>query len=482
MGKFKIANGIVGEYFPGGTEINNYAHIASSDFKVPPHIMHDTITRMFGMGFNGGGSPLSAMLSMFPKVEIDDTEWEWKMSVPPPTARTMERLEPAGMVGKFKQPFKLKLNMGVFKVGEVLCPGVTERGYQVRVDSPAVQHGDGYVYTVRLMNTDPNNFVPDRYLVPNTPWVSAYTVYGDGSSGGSGLRTDGRILMKDHLGCCRMKQDLTYLAGSAKIALDLKGRDGLYRMYCTQAEMELMQEFAQMKERMLFLGQDAGGILDENGNPVRGLTSIREKLRDSNREIYNHLSGSLLTDFMMHALAGNIKAKQHRHILCCSGTAGMMNFHKAMVKELGDNGFTRTDVNVRKISSDYHQNALAVGSQVVRYDLPMNITVEMMHMPFYDDPRMNFERDPRTGYLLESMRMTFFDITGDSSMAPNIQLVSKKGAQVFTVVNGVFGPDGATPPGQAAHTGSYYTYVLEDHIGVHIHDISRCGELIYAAS
>ena len=77
------------------------------------------------------------------------------------------------------------------------------------------------------------------------------------------------------------------------------------------------------------------------------------------------------------------------------------------------------------LSSDYHSNSLAVGSQVVRYDLPMNITVEMMHMPFYDDERINFKRDPRTG-------MTVI-VDGDEYIADQITKQLDKQIEVIKV-------------------------------------------------
>jgi hypothetical protein len=42
----------------------------------------------------------------------------------------------------------------------------------------------------------------------------------------------------------------------------------------------------------------------------------------------------------------------------------------------------------------------------------------------------------------------------------------------------MYGPYGPKNGGSSAHSGSYYEMHVEKSCGIHIHDITKCGELI----
>ena len=75
------------------------------------------------------------------------------------------------------------------------------------------------------------------------------------------------------------------------------------------------------------------------------------------------------------------------------------------------------------------------------------------------------------------MRFTFLDFSGGDGQS-NVQLVSKKDGYKFGYVNGLVGPYGPAKGGQMSHSGEYYSMHVSKECGVHIEDITKCGELI----
>lgn len=480
MGKSRIGHGVEVEYFPSDAKMENYEQFKNSFWAGTPEQMHDAVGHMFSSGA-AGVNPLSWMLSKFPKKVIDSYDWEWHMLLPPPPARAIERLEPSGMAGKYLQPFKLKLNIPSYNVGEILSPGVSGGNYQVRIIKPPIQHGNGYVYEVMLVTRDQNQFVPDQYLESGSEWRSVGTSYGDGSMDGAGVQFDSLITLRDKLGMCRMRKQVSGMAGNSKVKLHIEGELGMHQVWADRVQLEMFKEFARKKEFMLILGKSADHHVDTNGSPVRYCTSLREKLEGSNIEIYNRLTARMLYDFIAEALKGNVDLDKHRNIVCYTGRWGMQEIDRALREELlkATGGVVLGDHFVHNASNNkYHPNSLVFGGQFTEYHLPINVTLRVEWMPLYDDRRLNSDVDPITGHSIESMRMTFLDITGDDGQ-PNIQIVEHSQGQKFNFIPGLDSPYGTTPMGQAAHAGSFFEYVMEDHVGIHIRDVSRCGELIY---
>ena len=107
----------------------------------------------------------------------------------------------------------------------------------------------------------------------------------------------------------------------------------------------------------------------------------------------------------------------------------------------------------------------------------MHCELELIHNPLYDDREINFEIDEVTGFPVESQRITFLDFSGEAKNS-NIKIMNKKDGFAFTYVEGMYGPYGPKNGGSSAHSGSYYEMHVEAMKGLHIEDISKCGEMI----
>jgi hypothetical protein len=104
--------------------------------------------------------------------------------------------------------------------------------------------------------------------------------------------------------------------------------------------------------------------------------------------------------------------------------------------------------------------------------------LELFINPLYDDREINFEIDPVTGYPMESQRITFLDFNGDGEGGTNIQLCTGQIASnlVMYMVYIILMDQLITK--QWLHSGDYYEMHVQKQCGVHIEDVSRCGELI----
>ena len=106
--------------------------------------------------------------------------------------------------------------------------------------------------------------------------------------------------------------------------------------------------------------------------------------------------------------------------------------------------------------------------------------LELIHCPLYDDREINFEIDPLTGFPVESQRFTFLDFSGGEGKSSNIKFFKKKGGYKLGYVSGLQNPYGPANGEMMSHGGDYYTMIVNDESGVHIEDVTRCGELILA--
>ena len=79
---------------------------------------------------------------------------------------------------------------------------------------------------------------------------------------------------------------------------------------------------------------------------------------------------------------------------------------------------------------------------------------------------------------MDSQRITFLDFGGEGTDS-NIQLVNKANSFKLGYVAGLQNPYGPVNNQLMSHSGDYYEMHVQKECGVHIQDVSRCGELIY---
>lgn len=447
-----------------------------------PHVFEGAMNTLFSAQ-RYSDNPLSTMLMNTKGGEktISGTEYEWQLkgANTRPLVCT-ERVEPVGNTapGKFRREFKLKLDENWFLPGDVIHPGTSNKKYQVRIQETPFRQGDGWIYTVRLMSDDPQAFVDEKYLEPGTQWAKLYAQYAEAATRGGSTQFSLPISYRNRIHKMRKQYEITDYASTEVLAVNMfDSKGGKHSSWMKYAEVEYWEQWYRELERNFWYSRSTDTVLDDTGRPLRTGPGVQEQLEDSHIHRYTHLTAKLIEEYLMDIFYSRVKPGQGRHIKAYTGEYGMLAFHRAIQSEVDRRGFVQNvEFFQNGVKSDYHMNALGYGYQYVKYSMANGSTLELIHNPLYDDREINFEIDPVTGKPVESQRFTFLDFSDVKDS--NIQIVSKEKGSAFTYVEGLYGPYGPKKSGTSAHSKESYEMHVSKVCGVHIKDVTRCGELI----
>lgn len=450
-----------------------------------PHVFEGKMNQLFSATNYFSDNPLSSIAFNTGSEEtLTSLDWEWQLK----GANTrplvvIENVEPVSNTtpGQFKSAFKIKLDENWYVAGDVITPGTSNKKYQCRIMEEPQRHGNGWVYTVRLMSDDPQAFVPPTLLSPGQQWAKLYSVYEEAAEQSGSTQYALPMTLADRMSKFRKKYKVTDYASQEVLAVKIPDSKGGYHdSWIRYAEVEYWQQWYRELERAYWYNRSTDSVLGANGRPVRTFSGVQEKLEDSHLHYYSDLSAKLIEEYLMDIFYSRIAPGSGRRIKVFTGEYGMLIFNRAMQDILDKRGWVVANENfnpIEKTSSAVHSNAYSVGYQFVKYKMHNGAELELVHNPLYDDRQINFEIDPITGYPTESMRFTFLDFSGQGSNS-NVKLMSKKDGYSFGYVSGLYGPMGPTKGGMMAHSGEYYEMHVSKVCGVHIEDITRCGELI----
>lgn len=450
-----------------------------------PHKMTGTMDRLFSSENYYSDNPISSLLMGNSRTEetIGQTSWEWELK----GANTrplvvVQNVEPTSNLtpGKFKKTFKIKLDENWYLPGDVISPGTSNKKFQVRIQLQGQKHGDGTVYTVRMNSDDPQAFMPLKYLTPGQQWGKLFSQYEEAAEQSGSTVFSMPIAFSNRMSKYRKEYKITDYASTEVLAVaipDSKGK--FHNAWMKYAEVEYWQQWYREVERGYWYSRSADTVLGANGRPVRMGPGIQEQLEDSHQHRYSVLSAKLIEEYLQDIFYSRVKPGKGRQIKAYTGEYGMLQFHRAIQDWANKSGFIKNiEVFTNKVASDIHTNALEAGYQFVKYSMANGATLELIHNPLYDDREINFEIDEVTGFPVESQRITFLDFSGESSKSSNIKIMNKKDSSTFTYVCGTQGPYGPVNGGMSAHAGDYYEMHVGKSSGIHIHDITKCGELI----
>lgn len=452
-----------------------------------PHKLVSVMDQLFTAKNYYSDNPLSSMLmgNQLTEETIGTTEWEWELK----GANTrplicLENVEPESNTtpGKYGRPFKIKLDENWFLPGDYIHPGTSNKKFQLRVQNDPIPHGDGWVYTVVLASGKSEDFLPVKYLQYGQQWGKLYSKYEEAAEQSGSTQFSLPIALRNRMSLYRKEYKITNYAATEVLAVAVPvmqdGKISHVTNWMKYAEIEYWQQWYRELERGFWYSRSTDTIIGANGRPVRSGPGLQEQLEDSHQERYTHLTAKLIEEYLMDIFYSRVKPGQGRKIRGYTGEYGMMMFHRAIQNWMEKSGFIKNvEVFTNKVSSEYHTNALEGGYQFVKYNMANGASLELVHNPLYDDRSINFEIDPVTGFPVESQRITFLDFSGDSGKS-NLKIMNKKDGFAFGYVEGLYGPYGPKNGGSSAHSGSYYEMHVEKSVGLHVHDVTRCGELI----
>ena len=448
-----------------------------------PHKMGPVMDTLFSAQNYYSDNPFSSMLVGMGEETIGTTEWEWELK----NANTrplviVENLVPSTnpTAGKFKQPFKMKLDENWYLPGDVIHPGTSNKKYQVRVQQQLKTDGDGSTYIVRMNTDDPEAYIPTKYLTTGQQWGKLFSTYEEAAEQSGSTVFSMPMAFRNKMTKYRKEYRITDYASTEVLACKIPDSKGnVHDGWMKYAEVEYWQQWYREIERGQWYSRSADTVIGANGRPVRMGPGIQEQLEDSHIHRYSHLTAKLIEEYLMDIFYGRVKPGKGRQIKGFTGEYGMLQFHRAVQDWQEKSGFIKNiEVYSNKVNNDIHTNSLEAGYQFVKYNMANGSSLELIHNPLYDDREINFEVDPVTGFPVESQRITFLDFSGDTGKKSNIKVMKKKDSYAFTYVEGMYGPYGPKKSGSSAHAGDYYEMHVGETRGTHIEDVTKCGELI----
>jgi len=478
----KFNSNLITRRLPWHANMTEANHLGRA-LMIKPDVFQDKMTQIFTSKNYFSDNPLSSVLfSSGRTIDTNSREWEWSLKgANTRPLVTVEKVELSAQPGRFNTSFKLKLDENWYIAGDIITPGTTNKKYQSRIQENPVRSGNGWVYTLRLMSDDPKDFIPTKYLEPGIRWGKLYSQYEEGAEQSGSTQYSMPIMLKNKMGRLRKMYEVTGDVSNEVLAVKIPDSKGkLHSSWINYAEVEYWQQWYREIERNNWYSRSTQRVMGATGRPVVTGPGIQQQLEDSHIHRYTHLTSKLIEEYLMDIFYARVKPGSRRSIKAYTGEYGMLLFHRAMKQLIRDEGWQIVGTNFKPIvgaKSEYHNNAYAVGYQFVKYMMANGIELELIHNPLYDDQEINFEIDPVTGRPMESMRITFLDFSGEGKDS-NIKMVTKTNGLKFGYVAGLTSPYGPIKGKLMSHSGDYYSMHIQKEFGVHVEDVTRCGELI----
>lgn len=417
-------------------------------------------------------------------VDTPRGEYKWQTPIVQDLPYVVEDVEPSNAnLGIDGTTFKIKLNKRSFGSGDIITYD-KYKGLELYV-SPSddiLPAGDGFIYTVQLVNNNNTAVLDHKYLKPGTKFFrkgSARGEYGEKFSdigelnagfreyynyvGGAeahvhySVSSRAEMMMKGGLNADNtVPVTEIWRSFDANIANDpaltnidamvsKMGKDyikkaydngSLTRTFVTKMEAAHLSKVANDIETYLMWGQ--GGRIKQDGpDDIRLSTGLWSQLDNSFKRIYNKSSFNLelFKSEIFNFYNGKVEFKgpdPNRQIIVQTGMAGMKMINEAIKKEAFSGtigGSTGLIANMDKSGVGAISGSSAMdlnfGFAFTSYTIPFLANVKFVLNPAFDNVHTNDIENPIIdGYPLSSYNFIVFDITDNTN--DNIFLLKLK--------------------------------------------------------
>lgn len=476
----KVENRLIVKQMPWHANMTERNHLGAA-LIAKPDVFEGKMTQLF-TSTRYSENPLTTLLSPGAKT-TNATSWEWdlKGATTRPLVIVEELTGSVTYPGKFKTTFDIKLDENWYLAGDIISPGASNKKYQVRIQEVVATKGNGTIYKVRPMSDDPNFYIPQSYMKPGIPWAKLFSQYEEGAEQSGSTQYSLPISLRNKMSRFRKMYKVTGDAANEVLAVKIPdSKGGMHDSWVKYAEVEYWEQWYRELERGFWYSRSSDTVIGATGRPIYSGPGVQEQLEDSHIYRYSVLTATLIEEYLMDIFYGRIKPGSGRKIKGFTGEYGMLIFHRAIQDWMAKTGFIKVvdQFLIDKTSSAYNDNAFAAGYQFVKYRMANGAELELIHNPLYDDKEINFEIDEVTGYPTESMRFTFLDFS-EGKGGPNVQIMNKNNGFKLGYVGGLQTPYGpSTKNSLMSHSGDYYEMHVQKQAGVHIEDVTKCGELI----
>ena len=407
-------------------------------------------------------------------------EYKWQTPIVQDLPYIVEDVEPsATSLGADGTEFKIKINRRVFGHGDIITYD-KYKGLEMYIvpTEDILPTGDGFIYTVQLVNNNNSATLDKKYLKPGTKFFrkgSARGEYGERFSdigelqngfreyynyvGGAeahvhysissradmmmkgGLNADGTVPVTEiwrsfdkNLDPSITKIDDMVKAMGKDYIKKSYDNGNLTRSFVTNLEAAHLSKVANDIETYLMWGQ--GGRIKQDGpDDIRLSVGLWSQLDNSFKRIYNKSTFSLelFRSEIFNFYNGKVEFKgpdPGRQIIVQTGMAGMKMINEAIKKEAfsgatGNGLIANMDKSGVGAISGSNAMDLNFGFAFTSYTIPFLANVKFVLNPAFDNVHTNDIENPIIdGFPLSSYNFIVFDITDNTN--DNIFLLKLK--------------------------------------------------------
>jgi hypothetical protein len=411
--------------------------------------------------------PLYQMSSFGGKnvINVDNVrgEYKWQTPVAQDLAYIIEDIEPQNLAkGVDGTTFKIKLNKREFGHGDIITYD-KYNGVELYVvpEEDILPIGDGFIYTVQLVNNDNYKFLDNKYLTNGTKFFrkgSARGEYGERFSdiqtksgfrefynyvGGAeahvhysissradmmikgGMNADGTVPVteiwrnfdKSMDPSISNIEDMVAKMGKDYVKRAI-GNGDLSRTFLTSMEAAHLTKIATDIETYLMWGH--GGRLRQDGpDDLRLSVGLWKQLDSSFKRVYNKSSFSLelFRSELYNFYAGRVEFQgpdPKRQLIVQTGIGGMRMVNEAIKREAASSNLNILAADIGAITNKGMD--LGFGFAYTSYIIPFLANVKFVLNPAFDNIHTNDIENPIIdGNPLSSYSFIIFDITDNTN-------------------------------------------------------------------
>jgi len=389
-------------------------------------------------------------------------EYKWQTPVVQDLPYIIEDIEPANLTkGIDGNTFKIKLNKREFGHGDIITYDKYNGCEMYITDDDILPIGDGFIYTVQLVNNDNYKYLDNKYLAPTTKIFrkgSARGEYGERFSdirtatgyrefynfvGGAeahvhysvssradlqikgGMNADGTVPVVEIWR--NFDKNLDPSISSLETMVSKMGKDAvkramnngnLSRSFLTTLEAAHLTKIANDIETYLMWGH-GGRVRQDGPDDVRLSVGLWKQLDNSFKRVYNK-SGFNLDMFraeIYNFYAGKVEFKgpdPKRQLIVQTGLGGMKLVNEAIKKEAFNSGLLIQAADIGAITGQGMD--LNFGFAYTSYVIPFLANVKFVLNPAFDNLHTNDIENPIIdGHPLSSYNFIIFDITDNTN-------------------------------------------------------------------
>ena len=456
--------------------LNNGIFLRDTTYKTSSHVDSYHLANMLGSSEPTDMGPVD-LWAMAQKVEmplyqmasfggkntitVDNArgEYKWQVPVAQDLPYIVEDIESTNTKkGVDGQTFKLKINKRAFGHGDIITYDKYNGAELYVTAEDILPAGDGFIYTVQLVNNDSLKFLDNKYLGSGTKFFrkgSARGEYGERFSdmgdmttgyrefynyvGGAeahvhysvssradmmmkgGMRADGTVpvteIWRNTDGgmdpSITSLEDMVSKMGKDSVKRSMEN-GSLSRTFVTQLEAAHLSKIAKDIETYLMWGH-GGRVRQDGPDDVRLSVGLWKQLDNSFKRVYNK-SGFSLDMFkaeLMNFYQGRVELAgpdPQRQIIVQTGMGGMKLVNEAIKAEANASGLLVRATDIGAVSGTNMD--LNFGFAYTSYVIPFLANVKFVLNAAFDNLHTNDIENPLVdGHPLSSYSFVVFDVT-----------------------------------------------------------------------